>query len=232
MIISDLYKVIITANKYETNIDSEDVIITVTVKDFNNQPVTGKTIDLTVDKGVFTKKGNSNVSATKSLSALSDSNGQMTAQWKANEWGLCTFTVGNNSANIQILVKGWKYLYGSPSHNLGFIRTNGDIVDFHLVTGNKKAKLTNTAWTHLGGWINFSSDASTQQYVKYNIPFIFYSPTIKQSIIRVRVATAQDVTSSISNGQWILEGTSYHPDGSDFLENGWQFEINGSFAIR
>jgi len=104
--LSDIYQTKIEASNYNVSIDSTDNVITVTLLDFNNQPVTNKSVTLTCDKGYFTKKGSTNISGktTKSVSVNTDSNGKITATWTASEWGLCTFSA--NSNKVQINVKG------------------------------------------------------------------------------------------------------------------------------
>lgn len=113
MEITDLYQTKIEASSYNVNIDSTGNVITVTLLDFNNQPVTNKSVTLTCDKGYFTKKGSTNISGTttKSVTVNTDSNGKITATWTASEWGLCTFSANSNT--IQINVKGWRTIQES-----------------------------------------------------------------------------------------------------------------------
>lgn len=53
--INKLYKVQIDCSTYEPQIDSTNTNITITVKDFNNQPIQGAIIPVSVDKGYFTQ---------------------------------------------------------------------------------------------------------------------------------------------------------------------------------
>ena len=112
MIISDFYQTRIEASNYNVNIDSTDIVITVTLIDFNGAAVTGKSVTLTCDRGYFNKNGSTAISGTttKSITATTDSNGKITATWTASEWGLATFSTSNphQSSHIQINVKGWR----------------------------------------------------------------------------------------------------------------------------
>ena len=116
MIITDLYQTKIECSTYNTNIDDDTITVTVTLKDFNNNNVTGKNITLSCDKGFFTKcigatKQTIDNVVTKSVTSITNNNGQITATWTASEWGLCTFTA--NNSNIQINVTGWKEVYNN-----------------------------------------------------------------------------------------------------------------------
>ena len=108
MQITDLYQTKITCSTYNANIDSTDTVITVKLIDFNGNAVTGKSVTLTCDKGYFNKNGSTTISGTttKSITATTNSSGEITGTWTASEWGLCTFST--NTHNSQILVQGWK----------------------------------------------------------------------------------------------------------------------------
>ena len=105
MIISDLYKTEISANKYNVGLGATDVTLTVKLKDFNNANITAKTVTVDCDKGYFTSNNGTsngiNGTSTKSIS-LDITNGTGTLTWTASETGLCTFSV--NDTKIQILV--------------------------------------------------------------------------------------------------------------------------------
>ena len=104
MQITDLYQTKITCSTYNANIDSTDTVITVKLIDFNGAAVTNKSVTLTCDKGYFNKNGSTPISgtSTKSITATTDSSGEITATWTASEWGLCTFST--NTTNTQIKV--------------------------------------------------------------------------------------------------------------------------------
>lgn len=108
MQISDLYQTKISCSTYNANIDSTDTVVTVKLIDFNGAAVTNKSVTLTCDKGYFNKNGSTSISGTttKSITATTNSSGEITATWTASEWGLCTFST--NNSNIQIKVGGWK----------------------------------------------------------------------------------------------------------------------------
>lgn len=127
MIISNLYqtKIEITqgtsgTSYYNVGINATDVTVTVTLVDFNNVAVTGKSVTLTVDKGYFTKCVGTSTktitgNTTKSVTGTTDSNGKITATYTASEWGLCTFSANNN--NIKIYAGGWKEITSISYNN-------------------------------------------------------------------------------------------------------------------
>ena len=115
MLINDLYQTKIrctkgtsNSNYYNVRVDANDVIVTVTLIDFNNNPVSGKNVNLSVDKGYFTKLNGKSLGGTsfKSVKAVTNSWGQISATYTASERGLCTFSANNTS--IKIDVTGWK----------------------------------------------------------------------------------------------------------------------------
>lgn len=109
MIISDLYQTKVSVPSFEVKIDS---VITVTVKllDFNNSPVSGKQVSLSVDRGVFqaVTVGASGYLTDNNMvaKAVTDGNGEVQVTYKASSWGLATFTA--NMSHSQIKVSGWK----------------------------------------------------------------------------------------------------------------------------
>lgn len=109
-IANKLYKTQIDCSTYEPQIDSTNTIITVTIYDFNNQVVNGATVNISVDKGVLTKKQNnttsSNLSNVKTASMTTGSNGVVQFTYKANEWGFANISV--NNSNIKLFVSGWQ----------------------------------------------------------------------------------------------------------------------------
>lgn len=134
MIISDLYKTVITCIS-ETKIDTGNINVTVKLKDFNNQPVTGKKVELTVDKGrlnTVTTGSNPSVSSNgKKVNANTNSKGEITVTYTANEWGLVTFTA-NEDAKTQLLVKGLREESGSSNKINYKIYTDGQWCHTHI----------------------------------------------------------------------------------------------------
>ena len=115
MIINDLYQTRIDITKgtsgssyYNVGLDATDVTVTVLLVDFNNNPVGGENVTLSVTKGYFTKNGDKTLGGTsyKSISATTDSLGKITATYTASERGLITFSANNTSISIE--VTGWK----------------------------------------------------------------------------------------------------------------------------
>lgn len=91
-IISDLYQTKIELTDYDVNIDDE-IDITVTLLDFENNPVSGESVNLYANGDVI-------------KSANTDRNGQITANYTCNEWGLITFSA--NESVSQVHVRGWR----------------------------------------------------------------------------------------------------------------------------
>ena len=115
MIINDLYQTRIDITKgtsgssyYNVGIGATDVTVTVLLVDFNNNPVSGKNVTLSVTKGYFTKTGDKTLGGTlyKSITAKTDSWGKITATYTASERGLVDFSANNTSISIE--VTGWK----------------------------------------------------------------------------------------------------------------------------
>lgn len=115
MIINDLYQTRIDITKgtsgssyYNVGIGATDVTVTVLLVDFNNNPVSGKNVTLSVTKGYFTKNGDKTLGGTlyKSITAKTDSWGKITATYTASERGLVDFSANNTSISIE--VTGWK----------------------------------------------------------------------------------------------------------------------------
>ena len=133
MQITDLYQTKITCSTYNANIDSTDTVITVKLIDFNGAAVTNKSVTLTCDKGYFNKNGSTTISgtSTKSITATTDSSGEITATWTASEWGLCTFST--NNTNIQVRITGWKTKYTETNYTVeyneryGLLRVHGTL---------------------------------------------------------------------------------------------------------
>lgn len=109
-LINKLYKTKIDCSTYEAQIDSTNTIITVTVIDFNNNPVSNAPVTISASKGEFIKKENnsssSNVSELSSVSMNTGSNGIAKFTYQASEWGFITITANNNTVNL--FVTGWR----------------------------------------------------------------------------------------------------------------------------
>lgn len=154
MIIRELYQTNIevtqgtTGNSYyNVDIGSTDALVTVTLLDFNGNPVKNKNVTLTVDKGYFTQKGTSvnnqytfnRADDSKSITVATGDNGKIHGVFTASEWGLCTFSA--NQTNTQILVTGWKLIQSIKSSSLTFdTYSDGSMVEIKIkgtaTTGN------------------------------------------------------------------------------------------------
>ena len=108
MIISDLYQTKIKCSKYRLSLN-ETITVTVKLEDFNRNPVTGKSVTLSVDFGKImgVLKGNGGNIATggKSVTVTTASDGEISISYKAQDMGLCTFVA--NATTLQVLV-GWE----------------------------------------------------------------------------------------------------------------------------
>lgn len=98
MKITDLYKTEISCSSYNLDIDGTTTV-TVTIKDFNNNLLNGVSVTLTVNKGKFAND-------TRTYTATTNSNGQISTTYTASQWGFCTFSA--NNANVQVFVTGFK----------------------------------------------------------------------------------------------------------------------------
>lgn len=122
MIIENFYQTKIECIKdgddslyYNVNIDATDIRIEVSLIDFNGNPVIGKDVTLSVDRGTITsiKSGYTGTIASggKSVTGTTGADGKFAVLYTASEWGLATFTVNNTST--QINVTGFRTIYNS-----------------------------------------------------------------------------------------------------------------------
>lgn len=102
MIINKLYKTVIdcTNNNWKWVIDDTKTI-TITLLDFNDEPVVDTEVTLTVDKGYF-----GDDTSAVSFTGTTDVNGSVSVLYHASKWGFVTFTC--NDCKVQALVTGWK----------------------------------------------------------------------------------------------------------------------------
>lgn len=126
MIITDLYQTKIEASNYNPT-PTQSVTVTVSLKDFNGEPVTGKQVTLTCSMGYFTMNGSVSISgtSTKNITNTTDNNGQITGTWttSSTEDGLCTFST--NTQNLQVNVKKPTVYVYSASVSTGSTKING-----------------------------------------------------------------------------------------------------------
>ena len=120
MIIENLFQTKIECIKdsddspyYNVDIDETDIRVEVTLTDFNGNPIIGKNVTLSVDRGTISsmKSGYTGTIASggKSVTGLTGSDGKLAIIYTANEWGLATFSA--NNVNIQMNVIGFRRIY-------------------------------------------------------------------------------------------------------------------------
>lgn len=116
--ITDLYKIIITPEKYNVSVidhpsenssmpismaeDAVSIYVSVKVLNTSNNPVPNHSIYLSCDKGYFKDNGQQ----IKTILLQTNNNGNATAFWVPTEWGLCTFSALNETT--QVLATGFK----------------------------------------------------------------------------------------------------------------------------
>ena len=135
MIISDLYQTKIEILKdgtvdsyYNVNIDATDVIVKVTLLDFNNQVVKNKNAKVYVDKGYFKSYKSDDTTTniegenTKVYNGTTGDDGSFTLKYAANEWGFCNFRCNEN--NINIYVNGFKQVYSRNDEFIMYLNVN------------------------------------------------------------------------------------------------------------
>lgn len=91
----------IVASDYNPNIDST-ITVTVTVKDVYDDPVENESVQVTCNIGKFTKLNGSTISDTQSVTAQTDSNGEISLTYSCSEWGLATFSANNTNTQINV----------------------------------------------------------------------------------------------------------------------------------
>ena len=99
------YQYELTSSNYNPKIDST-ITVTVTVKDVYDDPVENESVQVTCNIGKFTKLNGSTISDTQSVTAQTDSNGEISLTYSCSEWGLVTFSA--NKTSTQVNVTGWK----------------------------------------------------------------------------------------------------------------------------
>lgn len=191
MIISDLYQTKIECVKnsddsayYNVDIDSTDVKVVVSLIDFNGNPVSGKEVVVTVDRGEFTSvetgTGGSITDSGKTATATTTSDGVIEVLYTASEWGLATFST--NSANIQINVTGWKKVkegsnWSGVNYTLYVDEANRsatlvcNISNKDIASGMSNYEMT--------GWIPSQYRTHSQKFIKgyrgnNNVFYVFY----------------------------------------------------------
>ena len=164
MIISDFYQTKIEVVKssatstpyYNVNIDANDVLVIVSLIDFNGSPVVGRDVTLTVDRGSFTgvasgvsSSPSGSVTSSTSCHATTDSNGKISALYTASEWGLATFST--NNINTQIKVEGWKLISTlKTSDPIIKLYSNDELVHIIINSGdNNNTSVNNIGQTQL-----------------------------------------------------------------------------------
>ena len=100
--ITDLYNYSISCSNYNPTIDT-DISVTVKVTNQAGNPVVGHTVSIL--------KNNSSWK-----SGTTGSNGEFTTTYTCSEWGLTTFSA-NNHNSTQILVEGFRQIFGNTTDN-------------------------------------------------------------------------------------------------------------------
>ena len=180
MIISDFYQTKIEVVKssatstpyYNVNIDANDVLVIVSLIDFNGSPVVGRDVTLTVDRGSFTgvasgvsSSPSGSVTSSTSCHATTDSNGKISALYTASEWGLATFSTNNNT--VQVEVKGWK----SYTINAYTVRYNEHFVEVSVAISS--------AVSFPGSWSDWTEILTTSPDLRPKMPVVFWDSTGK-----------------------------------------------------
>lgn len=120
----------ITASNYNPKIDST-VTVTVTVTDVYGDPVANKYVTTTCNIGKFTKLNNQTISDTQSVTAQTDSNGEISLTYTCSEWGLVTFSANNTSTQVRVL--GWKTIQSVSNYT---VLANGEFVRIDFKQGS------------------------------------------------------------------------------------------------
>ena len=112
VIASKLYKTQIDCSTYEPQIDSDDTEITITLLDFNNEPVSNEEVTVTCSGGLFwyVKRNQIDRDAfpeeVSTVTMRTNNNGQFILGYWANEWGF--INIQANNTNIKLYVSGWR----------------------------------------------------------------------------------------------------------------------------
>ena len=116
---------------------------------------------ITCNVGKFTKLNGSTISDTQSVIAQTDNDGEISLTYTCSEWGLVTFSA--NTKNIQIIVKGWRYIQGTNSSSWALQRneTMG-----RLILRNYLVPIA-ASWADFGGGTAYASDFAPHYQTKF-----------------------------------------------------------------
>ena len=129
-VLGENYKITnITASNYNPTIDST-ITVTITVNDVYGDEIENDYVTITCNVGKFTKLNGSTISDTQSVTAQTDSNGEISLTYTCSEWGLVTFSA--NNTNIQVKTKGWKEATLPSAFGDSQLFYNDTDVEFHI----------------------------------------------------------------------------------------------------
>lgn len=160
-VLGENYKITnITASNYNPTIDST-ITVTITVKDVYGDEIEDEYVTITCNVGKFTKLNGSTISDTQSVIAQTDNDGEISLTYTCSEWGLVTFSA--NTKNIQIIVKGWRYIQGTNSSSWALQRneTMG-----RLILRNYLVPIA-ASWADFGGGTAYASDFAPHYQTKF-----------------------------------------------------------------
>ena len=182
-IINSLYEIIIEIDNSNPNID-DTVEITVKIQDFNNNPLSDINLQVSIDKGYFTKYTRNSTDTTLNTSTIrytgvTGSDGTFTMTCKASEWGLCTFTC--DTKKIQYFVNGFK--------TLNVTSANGAV--FQVDESRRACRLK---WNFVSTKLSQTKkqlDTIKFPNNKYAPPFYIYVPTYRPDIVFILYSNGQ-----------------------------------------
>ena len=100
MILSDLYVTDISCNTYNMSIENT-LKVTVTLTDYNDEPIVGKEVSVFTSNGVFLE------SDSKGFVGETDDDGVVEVTYKPSDWG--NHIISSNDSSVQVhVVGGWK----------------------------------------------------------------------------------------------------------------------------
>ena len=198
MIINKLYKVDINCSVNEALIDTENIMVTVHLSDFNNVDVEEEDVVLSVDRGEFTSviKGHGGYihDNRKVVSGRTNESGEFSVFYKASEWGLATFNV--ESAKNQIYVKGWKTVFESG---------DGITVKSNGILGSLIVRMKNNVNIPKKTWITLNQ-VPYEYRTNHTVAMYGHHASIK---VYLRMVTTGEIQVGNYNSEDIVNGSLY-----------------------
>jgi len=194
-ILGENYKItILTTSNSNPKIDTT-ITVTATVTDVYDDPMVGETVEVTCTDGVFTEANGTSITPSDNVSATTNASGQVELTYECSTFGIVTFQSG--STDTQILVDGWKTLYGGGTNDKWALYRSKDRGIFVLKGWSTASQIT-TTFTNFGSE-NYASNIPPKQEVMGSLSSNLEVDITNQGQIKIR---ARSGTISANTQLW------------------------------